>query len=163
MNSPKSINPLNWLMSAPRIRGSVGEGGKGGLDARERRIKFIKPEGLPASAARGRSVPNRDSRIEGMGLGPMAVLPNRQRQGIGSGLVRKGLEILRGRGCPFVIVIGHPDYYPRFGFEPASNYAIKSQWEGIPDQAFMILVFDRKIVSDISGVARYRHEFNDAT
>lgn len=108
-------------------------------------------------------IENRTSKFEGMGLGPMAVLPNRQRQRIGSALVRKGLEILRNRGCPFVIVIGHPDYYPRFGFEPASIYGIKSQWEGIPDQAFMILVFDRKIVSDISGVARYRHEFNETT
>jgi putative acetyltransferase len=106
-------------------------------------------------------IENRTSKIEGMGLGPMAVLPNHQSQGIGCALVRKGLEILRDRGCPFVIVIGHPDYYPRFRFEPAFNYGIKSEWEGIPDQAFMILVFDRKILSDISGVARYRHEFNE--
>src|SRR4026208_473479 len=49
----------------------------------------------------------------GMGLAPMAVLPDRQRQGIGSQLVRRGLDILRERGCPFVVVVGHPEYYPR--------------------------------------------------
>jgi putative acetyltransferase len=55
----------------------------------------------------------------GMGLAPLAVLPGRQRQGIGSQLVRRGLDSLRERGCPFVVVVGHPEYYPRFGFEPA--------------------------------------------
>src|SRR5438132_13590891 len=63
-------------------------------------------------------------RVLGMGLAPMAVLPDRQRQGIGSQLVRRGLDILRARSCPFVVVVGHPDYYPRFAFEPASMHGL---------------------------------------
>jgi putative acetyltransferase len=78
--------------------------------------------------------------IWGMGLAPMAVLPDFQRQGIGSKLVQAGLEEMRKLRQPFVIVLGHPDYYPRFGFLRASRYGITSQYPGVPDEAFMILV-----------------------
>jgi putative acetyltransferase len=100
-------------------------------------------------------------RVLGMGLAPMAVLPDRQRQGIGSQLVRRGLDILRERGCPFVVVVGHPEYYPRFGFEPASAHGLASQWEGVPDAAFMVLVLDVDAMAGVSGVAKYREEFNE--
>jgi putative acetyltransferase len=70
--------------------------------------------------------------IKGMGLAPMAVLPERQRQGIGSALVREGLSLLSAQQCPFVIVVGHPEYYPRFGFVPASQYGLICPWEGVP-------------------------------
>ena len=96
----------------------------------------------------------------GMGLAPMAVLPYRQRQGIGSRLVRHGLDILRTRRCPFVVVVGHPDYYPRFGFERASTRGVRCQWEGVPDEAFMIAVLDPAIALPRPGMARYRDEFN---
>lgn len=100
-------------------------------------------------------------RVLGMGLAPMAVLPDRQRQGIGSQLVRRGLDILRERGCPFVVVLGHPEYYPRFGFEPASTHGLASQWEGVPDAAFMVFVLDVDAMARVSGVAKYRAEFNE--
>ncbi|MCA1562985.1 MAG: N-acetyltransferase [Acidobacteria bacterium] len=100
-------------------------------------------------------------RVVGMGLAPMAVLPDRQRQGIGSQLVRRGLDVLRERGCPFVVVVGHPEYYPRFGFERASTHGLTSQWEGIPDAAFMVLVLDVHAMVGVSGVALYREEFNE--
>lgn len=100
--------------------------------------------------------------MPGMGLAPMAVLPQRQRQGIGSQLVRKGLNILQDRGCPFVVVLGHPDFYPKFGFEPACQYNITCQWHGVADQAFMILVFDKSAIQDVKGIARYRSEFDAA-
>jgi putative acetyltransferase len=100
-------------------------------------------------------------RVLGMGLAPMAVRPDRQRQGIGSQLVRRGLELLRERGCPFVVVVGHPEYYPRFGFEPASLKGLASQWEGVPDAAFMVLVLDVNAMAGVSGVAKYREEFSE--
>lgn len=98
----------------------------------------------------------------GMGLAPMAVLPSHQRKGIGSQLVRSGLEHLRQSGCPFVIVLGHPEYYPRFGFEIASKYRLHCQWEGVPDEAFMVAVTDVNSLPKAGGVARYRGEFDDA-
>jgi putative acetyltransferase len=100
--------------------------------------------------------------VEGMGLAPVAVLPACQREGIGSALVRRGLEILAERRCPFVIVLGHPEYYPRFGFERASTYGLRSQWEGVPDEAFMVLFLDHTCKGQASGIARYREEFDEA-
>lgn len=100
--------------------------------------------------------------LVGLGLAPMAVLPSHQRKGIGSLLVRHGLEYVRESGCPFVIVLGHPKYYPRFGFEPASRYKLRSQWEGIPDEAFMVIVFDGDALPRAGGIARYRSEFDEA-
>ncbi len=102
------------------------------------------------------------SRVTGMGLAPMAVLPSYQNQGIGFLLVRQGLQHLQQSGCPFVIVLGHPEYYPRFGFEPASHYKLKSQWDGVPDEAFMVVVFDRDVLPGEGGIARYRAEFDEA-
>ena len=101
--------------------------------------------------------------LNGVGLAPMAVLPEFQRQGIGSKLIKAGIEILKTSGCPFIIVLGHPEYYPRFGFEPTSHYGIRSQWEGVPDNAFMILWLGKSRINDMSGIAKYRDEFDNAT
>lgn len=100
--------------------------------------------------------------IEGMALAPMAVLPPLQRKGIGSRLVEEGLQILRDTACPFVILVGHADYYPRFGFEPASRHGLECQWEGVPDEAFMVAILDSARLEGVSGVARYRDEFDAA-
>jgi putative acetyltransferase len=99
-----------------------------------------------------------DRRIKGAGLAPMAVLPEYQRQGIGSELVKAGIERLRNMDCPFVIVLGHPEYYSRFGFELASRYGIESDWD-FPDEAFMVLVLDEVRMRGVSDVATYRSEF----
>lgn len=100
--------------------------------------------------------------VIGMGLAPMAVLPSHQGQGIGSKLVRYGLEYLRKSGWPFVIVLGHPAYYPRFGFEPASHYGLRSQWEDVPDEAFMVVINNPDVFPEAGGVARYRRELDEA-
>lgn len=100
-----------------------------------------------------------DRRIVGMGLAPMAVLPERQRQGVGRQLVEAGISLLKERSCPFVIVLGHPKYYPRFGFEPASKYNLKCQWDDVPNEAFMALVFDPESLEGAQGVAKYKEEF----
>lgn len=81
--------------------------------------------------------------ITGMGLAPMAVLPEFQQQGIGSQMVKAGLEAAEKAKYPFVIVLGHRTFYPRFGFVPASLYGVKSEYENVSDETFMILVFDQ--------------------
>ena len=100
--------------------------------------------------------------VRGMALAPLAVLPARQRQGIGSALVKHGLALLRKRSCPFVIVLGHADYYPRFGFEPTSRHGLTSQWPGVPAEVFMVLICAGNAMAGVSGVARYRGEFDQA-
>ncbi len=99
---------------------------------------------------------------QGMGLAPMAVLPERQRQGIGSMLVQAGIDTMRERNCPFIIVLGHPEYYPRFGFVSASQYGLSCQWDGIPDEVFMVMILDEVSIASVSGTARYRDEFDEA-
>ena len=100
--------------------------------------------------------------VIGAGLGPMAVLPEHQRQGIGSKLVRAGNQKLGDKGCPFIIVLGHVAFYPRFGFSPASTYGISCEWE-VPDDVFMVLVLDDTKMRRVSGLAKYRQEFATVT
>jgi putative acetyltransferase len=89
----------------------------------------------------------------------MAVLPDYQRQGIGSKLVEAGNSRLKNSGCPFIIVVGHAEYYPKFGFRPASEHGIKCEWN-VPDEIFMLLVLDAAKMKGVSGLAAYRHEFS---
>jgi putative acetyltransferase len=105
-------------------------------------------------------IEGREQKIQGMALAPMAVLPELQRQGVGSQLVQAGIEALKQVDCGFIILVGHPTYYPRFGFVPASQYGIKSEWE-VPDDAFMVLVLDKSRRDALSGVAKYRPEFSE--
>ena len=100
--------------------------------------------------------------VMGAALGPMAVLPEHQRQGIGSKLVETGNRRLHETGCPFIVVVGHAHYYPRFGFRPASTHGITCEWD-VPDDVFMLLVLDQAKMERVSGLAAYRHEFSTVT
>ncbi|HEU4888513.1 MAG TPA: N-acetyltransferase [Thermoanaerobaculia bacterium] len=96
------------------------------------------------------------STVKIIGLAPMAVAPGRQNQGIGSQLVRSGLEECRRAGFSAVVVLGHSEYYPRFGFRPASTAGLRSEYD-VPDPVFMLLEFSSG--NDLSGVARYHPAF----
>jgi putative acetyltransferase len=98
--------------------------------------------------------------LRGYGLAPVAVRTAWQRRGIGSALVAEGVRRLRDAGVPYLIVLGHPEYYPRFGFEPASRHGVRCQWPGVPDEAFMLLVLDPVVTTQLAGIARYRPEFD---
>lgn len=84
------------------------------------------------------SIETRDGEVQALALAPMAVLPEQQRQGIGTQLVEMGLGACRQLGHSIVVLVGHPEYYPRFGFEPARAYDLELPF-AVPDEAFMAL------------------------
>ena len=60
-------------------------------------------------------------------------------------------------------LIDIPKYYPKFGFENASKYSLESQWPGVPDEAFIVMILDDATIQNVSGAARYRPEWDEAT
>lgn len=93
-----------------------------------------------------------------VGLGPMAVLPQRQRGGVGSALVHEGLRALATQDVSLCIVLGHPNYYPRFGFERACLHGIR--WEhDVPDDVFFVKALRNGALDEVRGIVRYRPEF----
>jgi len=96
--------------------------------------------------------------VEGLGLAPLAVRPDRQRRGVGSALVREGLGACRARGCPFVVVLGEPAYYARFGFRRASAVGVGNEY-GV-DEAFQILELESGSLPASDARARYAPEFD---
>jgi putative acetyltransferase len=95
---------------------------------------------------------------EPMALGPMAVLPEHQRQGIGSRLVRLGLTECERLGHGVVVVLGHPRFYPRFGFSPAITKGLRCEYH-VPDEVFMAIELMSGALRGRAGLVKYRPEF----
>jgi putative acetyltransferase len=96
--------------------------------------------------------------LRAMALAPMAVTPERQRAGIGSALVRHGLEECRRRGVDVVFVVGHPAYYPRFGFSLASGFGVTCEFD-VPDEAFMALELVSGALRGRAGTVLFHEAF----
>src|SRR5580700_6464579 len=94
--------------------------------------------------------------IAAVALAPMAVLPAHQRKGIGQTLIRSGLDSLRDRDERIVIVLGHPDYYPRFGFSAEKARSLESPF---PPEAFMAMELISGALDGIRGKVRYPAAF----
>ena len=93
-----------------------------------------------------------------MGLAPMAVVPARQRQGIGSGLVVEGLDRCRRANAAAVVVLGHAEYYPRFGFIPASQLSLRCEYD-VPEDVFMVRELRDGALRGLAGTIRYHPVF----
>jgi putative acetyltransferase len=96
-----------------------------------------------------------------VGLGPMAVLPAHQRKGIGSKLVHAGLTICGGMGARIVFVLGHPEYYPRFGFQPAASRGLRYKGEQF-DPYFFVKEIEPGALAELSGMVHYHPAFDNA-
>jgi putative acetyltransferase len=105
------------------------------------------------------SIESGDNSFAALGLAPMAVLPAYQRRGIGSQLVREGLKESHRLGYDIVVVLGHPNYYPRFGFVRASLKGLRSEYD-VADGVFMVAELKPAALSGCSGLVRYHHEFS---
>lgn len=101
------------------------------------------------------------SSFEVISLATMAVIPEYQRSGIGLQLVRAGLEECCHLGHEIVVVVGHPDYYPRFGFVPAKPKGIDCEFE-VPDEAWMVLELREGALKGRSGTVKFKPEFHEA-
>jgi putative acetyltransferase len=92
-----------------------------------------------------------------LALAPCAVLPGHQRTGAGTAAIRAALEAARSRGEHAVVVLGHPEYYPRFGFDRASAAGVRVPFE-VPDEALMVLGLHKGRPLP-SGAVRYAAAF----
>jgi putative acetyltransferase len=104
------------------------------------------------------SVESESSVFIAMGLAPMAVLPEYQNQGIGSQLVREGLKACQRLGHGIVVVLGHANYYPRFGFTSASLKGLRSEYD-VPDEVFMVAELIEGALGGRGGLVKYHPEF----
>jgi len=96
-----------------------------------------------------------------MGLAPMAVLPVYQRQGIGSALIHAGLTVCQALGYGAVVVLGHPSYYPRFGFVPTDGTGLRCVYD-VPVEAFMMLELQPSYLQNVQGIVTYHPAFDGA-
>lgn len=96
-----------------------------------------------------------------LGLGPMAVAPAFQGRGIGTRLGHAGLAAAGDTGARAVVVLGHPGYYPRFGFRPAGEVGLRCAWE-VPEEAFMVRPLNGDRLEGLAGLVHYHPAFSDA-
>lgn len=94
--------------------------------------------------------------VPAVALAPVAVIPEHQRRGIGGRLIRYGLELLQGRCEKIVIVVGHPDYYPRFGFSTDKAKFLEGPF---PSEAFMAMELSVGALDGIQGTVVYPPAF----
>lgn len=94
-----------------------------------------------------------------VGLGPMAVAPKFQRRGIGTLLVEEGLKRCHAGGAEAVVVVGHPEYYPRFGFRPANGFGLRCEYD-VPADVFMVLELVPNSLRHVSGLVHYHNAFS---
>ena len=94
----------------------------------------------------------------GLGLAPLAVVPEYQRRGVGGMLVSEGLTLAARAGAGFVVVLGHPEYYPRFGFRRAGEVGLGNEYGA--DEAFMVVELRPGALPAGGGLVSYGPEFS---
>ncbi len=95
-------------------------------------------------------------------LAPLAVLPENQKQGVGGKLIEKGLEILKESGVDLVFVLGHPEYYPKFGFNPAGEKGFEAPYHIPPEcaEAWMVQELRPGVIGSVKGKVQCSDELN---
>lgn len=98
--------------------------------------------------------------VDALALGPVAVNPTHQNQGIGSKLIRESLRKCKANGHRIVFLLGHTGYYPRFGFSPAKEVGIHCDFADPSSEAFMVMELMDEALEGCKGLAKYRPEFD---
>ncbi len=99
--------------------------------------------------------------LRALSLAPIAVRPEAQRKGVGSALVEAALQSAREQGWDAVIVLGHPEFYPRFGFVEAIPQGILPPWPEVPSAAWMIADLSGSVIGKVSGVVEFPPPFDE--
>jgi putative acetyltransferase len=107
------------------------------------------------------AIETKEDAVPALALAVLAVRPESQNQGIGSQLVREGLERCRSLRHRIVVVVGHPPYYPRFGFSPARARGLDAPFP-VPDEAFMVLELVPGALRGVAGMVKYPPPFDAA-
>ena len=103
-------------------------------------------------------IKNNNRECETLALAPLAVLPDYQNRGIGKSLINMSIERARELGYKSIVVLGHENYYPKFGFKKTSDYGIKAPFD-VPDEAYMILELIPNALNGVNGVVEYSKDF----
>ncbi|CAI8884969.1 putative acetyltransferase [Brevibacillus sp. IT-7CA2] len=101
---------------------------------------------------------NDNQSIESLALAPVSVLPDYQSKGIGKKLILEALQKAKELGYQSVVVLGHPEYYPKFGFQKASHWGIKAPFD-VPDEVFMAMELQENALVHVFGVVEYSRAF----
>ncbi|TBX79372.1 N-acetyltransferase [Bacillus mycoides] len=98
--------------------------------------------------------------VDSLALAPVSVAPGHQKKGIGGKLIVAALEKAKELGYGSVVVLGHPEYYPKFGFKKASDWNIKAPFE-VPDEVFMVMALRENALQGVEGVVQYSSAFSE--
>lgn len=104
-------------------------------------------------------VENYEKIVDVIVLAPIAVKPYHQKQGIGSKLIEEGIRRCRNLGYSIILLIGHPSYYPRFGFQPARKYGLELKQFEVPDEVFMVYELEDGKLQELKGELKYPKSF----
>ncbi|MGE8054647.1 GNAT family N-acetyltransferase [Bacillus mycoides] len=96
--------------------------------------------------------------VESLALAPVSVARGHQKKGIGGKLIVAALEKAKELGHESVVVLGHPEYYPKFGFKKASDWNIKAPFE-VPDEVFMVIELGENALQGVEGIVQYSSAF----
>jgi len=105
------------------------------------------------------TVENMEEKQEVIVLAPIAIKPIYQKQGIGSKLINEGLKRCKELGFNIVFLIGHPEYYPKFGFKPAKRYRFELKQFEVPKDVFMVCELNEGELQNIKGELKYPKSF----
>lgn len=103
-------------------------------------------------------IKNENKTSESLALAPLSVVPDYQNKGIGRHLILEALSKAKTLGYDSVVVLGHSEYYPKFGFKKASLWGIKPPFE-VPDEAFMLIELRKNALKSVKGIVEYPSVF----
>ncbi len=155
-----AISEVNWLAFGRENEARLVEALRqsGDFDSRLSLIAVKGDRAIAHLLFSGIIIQTPGGEVDALALAPVAVRPEFQNQGIGSQLVRQGLQDCRSLGHKIVIVVGHPDYYARFGFSPARVLGLEVPFP-VPDKAFMVLELMPGALEGVKGTVKYPPAF----